>query len=220
MQQHRNPWRYRLIASAWLALAIPVIGCGSEVRIGGASVHAAFADPQAGALAAAAAARGEVAEIDRLVQAGADVNATGKDNVTPLAIALAKRNLAGVKRLLALGADPNHVLVRDKDPRQRTALLYLVVVGDAFDERFLEAFLQHGGNPNTLASNSQSLLMLAVHKRPYVELLLRYGADINYQTIGESTALWDAVALNQLDTAQYLLEQGASVGLEKVAVTL
>lgn len=85
-------------------------------------MRAAFADPQVGALAAAAA-RGNVAEIDRLVQAGADVNATGKDNVTPLAIALAKRNLAGVTRLLALGADPNHVLVRDKEPRQRAPRL-------------------------------------------------------------------------------------------------
>lgn len=53
-------------------------------------MHEVFYDPQTGALAAAAA-RGDVAEIDRLVQAGAEFNTTGKDDVTPLA----KRHLAG-----------------------------------------------------------------------------------------------------------------------------
>lgn len=64
-------------------------------------------------------------------------------------------------------------------------------------ERFLGPFPQHGGDPNLITSTNQSLLKLAVRKRPYVELLPRYGADINYKTaIGGDTALWRAVALN------------------------
>jgi ankyrin repeat protein len=49
----------------------------------------------------------DVGEIDRLVAAGADVNAKGKENMTPLLWAFPDDKPERFKKLLELGADPN-----------------------------------------------------------------------------------------------------------------
>ena len=58
-----------------------------------------FSDPQLIALAKAVKKQ-DLREIDQLIAAGVDVNAAGKDNVTPLAWALMLQKKKAFKRLL------------------------------------------------------------------------------------------------------------------------
>ena len=67
------------------------LGCGLTAMLPGATVHQRcgwraedyFTDPQVIALCRAIEAN-DLAEMERLVKAGADVNAQGKDKMTPL----------------------------------------------------------------------------------------------------------------------------------------
>ena len=95
-----------------------------------------FADPAARALADAARG-GRVRTVDRLVAAGTDVNASGVGKVNPLYWA---RSLRVFRRLLELGADPN-VLYDEGGTKMHHVARY-------GDERYLEAALAHGGDPN------------------------------------------------------------------------
>jgi hypothetical protein len=53
-----------------------------------------------------AVARGDVAEIERLIQHGMDVNALANDGLTPLHWAIAGEHIEPMQKLLALGAKP------------------------------------------------------------------------------------------------------------------
>src|SRR5438552_4071928 len=56
---------------------------------------------------AEAARRGNIKEIDRLIAAGANVNAVGRHDITPLWWAGFAENYPGFEELLNKGADPN-----------------------------------------------------------------------------------------------------------------
>src|SRR5689334_16940629 len=68
-----------------------------------------FVDPQVIALCRAIEAN-DLAEMDRLIAAGADVNGQGKGKMTPLLWALPDNKLARFERLLQHGADPNVII--------------------------------------------------------------------------------------------------------------
>src|ERR1041385_9237312 len=54
-----------------------------------------------------AAEMGDTVKMKEAISAGADVNAKGKYNVTPLMRSTQKKNKVGYKTLLDLGANPN-----------------------------------------------------------------------------------------------------------------
>lgn len=74
-----------------VALCLPAAGCGLMAMLPGATVHQRcgwkavdyFTDPQVIALCHAIEAN-DLAEMERLVTEGADVNAQGKGKMTPL----------------------------------------------------------------------------------------------------------------------------------------
>ncbi len=118
------------------------------------SVREMFKDnPQAQALARAAA-RGDTKTMDRLVQQGADVNATGAYGVTVPAWLIFHYNEKGLLHLLHLGADPN-IIWEDDDSLIHLATFYASTIGTDF----LEILLKEGGaNPDLEVGWS--------HKRP------------------------------------------------------
>ena len=101
------------------------------------SVETSFADPAARALAEAAR-RGRARAVDRLVAAGADVNAAGVGNINALYRA---GSLRVFRRLLELGADPN--VLYDTGT---TKMHFVAQYGDP--PLYLKAALAHGGDPN------------------------------------------------------------------------
>lgn len=183
-----------------------------------------FYDPHSPAgLLAAAAARGDTVEVARLVTAGADPNAPGRDGMLPLHWAYMARSDAGVRALLTAGADPNR---RNLGPRLTPGSGAGVspiafAVTDA-DTRWLALYLAHGGNPNGPGRDGDPLIFDAIgtYDLAPVRLLVEHGADLNSRGVGDFTPVTAAAGHNQFPIVRYLLERGADWRLEGGGGTL
>ena len=218
--------------SSWAAIAITLaaghLGCAEVSRIMGSTWHEKcgweaedfFDDPQVIALCQAIEAD-ELVEIDRLVAAGADVNAQGKGRMTPLLWAFPDNKLARFEKLLKHGANPNVAIESDFNTRGG------MMPGDSVTHMasnthfpgYFEAVFKHGGNPNLvkntkLAWNETSLFTVikgsADNKKEKVRLLIEKGADLDHMDRGGSNPTMTAVGWGgQYDIALMLLEAGA-----------
>jgi hypothetical protein len=91
-----------------------------------------------------------IKEMERLVADGANANAQGKDNMTPLLWSFPDKKLACFTRLLELGADPNIAIKSDLNTHGGFA------AGDSVTHMacrtefngYFEAVFAHGGDPN------------------------------------------------------------------------
>ena len=157
-----------------------------------------------------AAANGNAAKVQALRDGGADINAQGKDGVTPLLWALAQGNKIGVQKLLELGANPNHQ-TDDGDSMMSLA-------SQMRDSDFLKLALKYGGNPNLKMTHyPYTPLMQAIGPENFenITLLVEAGADVNYQDpITGDTPVISAADLNQYDIVYYLIQQGADYRLK------
>lgn len=184
------------------ALGGGLAGCAGGQPVNGRAVEDFFADAHARALAAAAA-RGDAAEVGRLVAAGANPNAIGRDGMVPLVWAIGKRNHAGMRALLAAGADPNAA--------GPSGLRPLELAAGSTDPELLRILLGAKGDPNARNSGSEPLLYTAVmHKQAAnVRLLVERGADVNAVDDSHQTPTQLAADTDQWDLAAFLLEHGA-----------
>ncbi|MCA9122367.1 MAG: ankyrin repeat domain-containing protein [Planctomycetaceae bacterium] len=159
----------------------------------------------------------DLKEIDRLVAAGADVNAKGKGNMTPLLWAFPDNKPERFKRLLEHGADPN-VMVTD-DFNTRSA----IKAGDSithmsartwFPDHF-KYVMQHGGDANLVHPEYESTPLFSViegsgrNKEERVRLLIEKGADLNRKSLGATPAMQAVSWFGQYRIALMLLEAGA-----------
>lgn len=161
-----------------------------------------FGDTEEARLARAAA-EGRVDEVTRLVRSGADVNALGQKNMTPLGWALTARNTQGMRALLQAGADPNQSI----GPEKQFHPVWLAAGMDTPEP--LRVLLEFKGNPNaTHKGYAYVALKNAVMHLENVKLLVAAGADVNAaDSIGSPFAL-DAASLAQYDVVIYLLQHG------------
>ena len=97
--------------------------------------------------------RGDVAEVNRLIAAGADVNAIGKYGQPALMSAALNGHAEIVKLLLSAGANPNWA--RNDG---HTALMDAAFLGDAAVVKLL---LSAGANPKAKDENGWTVLYLA-----------------------------------------------------------
>jgi len=151
---------------------------------------------------ASAAGEGDLAEVDRLVADGVNVNARGTRDATPLFWSL--RDRSGFTKLLELGADPN-VVFGDGGSVMHWA-------ARAEDTDLLRAALRHGGDPNLVAGSFGSTPMFEAIGRnnASIELLLDAGADIDAQSSNGDTAAMVAAGRGRFDVVYLLLSRGAS----------
>lgn len=201
-------WR-ALIALGMMAVMMQAAGC-SEVEISGKNAADVFKDPQTLALVNAACA-GDIPKIDALVKQGANVNATGYREMTPLVWTMECKSYAGIKRLLELGANPNYKMEGDISAMWASA--------GSSDPHFLPLMLAHGGNPNITANNPfPSALSIAIEQRRMqnVELLLKHGVDVNQHDSVGNTAATDAIALGRYDVVEMLLKHGYDFRLQNL----
>jgi ankyrin repeat protein len=159
---------------------------------------------------AKAAGRGDLKEITRQIGAGANVNAVGQHNITPLWWAAWAENFEGFAALLKQGADPN------ADRPEGCPIMYLLA--ELKDPRFLEAALKQGGDPNRrdIRSGETPLFPAIVYGyHRHVELLVDSGADLNAQMpISRETPAMTAIgARGDYQMVHYLLQKGANPGL-------
>jgi hypothetical protein len=156
---------------------------------------------------ASAAADGNVKQIDNLIASGVQINARGKDGVTPLMWALYHLNKDGYKALLEKHADPN-LQENDGDSVMEWA-------AQLKDSSYLQLALEHGGNPNLVDSHSAydrfpifSAIQLAPDTNENVALLVKAGADLNVVS-PTGTPLTAAATRNQYEIVFLLLQAGA-----------
>lgn len=186
----------------------------SEFKLGGKNASDYFVEPQLAALARAAEDGREV-EIERLVNSGVPIEGLSNwANMTPLVWALAARSYSGARKLLELGANPNHEVQFFKIPTP-LVLLY----AESNQAQLLELLLQFKGDPNAAYPNGgDSALIKAVMIKRNVELLVQYGADPNWQKEEfEKSAATVAADLAQWDVLDFLLARGTNVTLVNLA---
>jgi uncharacterized protein len=181
----------------------------------------------------------DVPEMGRLIAAGANANAVGKDGMTPLLWAFPEGKLERFECLLKHGADPNVVFQSDFNTKNRP--FHRTPQGKSiFKDRgchvgqsvtllsarsplieYLKLVLEHGGNPNQLDGKTEEApLDLALDRYLYptmnerVELLIAKGADVNrYCEYHKSYPAMEAVKNQRYGVALTLLKAGADPSL-------
>lgn len=204
-----------LVILAWLPLtACMALDAQSRAiaALAGMDADEYFQKPAQVALVEAAG-QGNIPRMRRALENGADVNAVGRDGMTPLMWAAAiKHNLEGFRFLLEHGANPNVVTELPKDFAAERAF----IIETAFrldDPRYMKLLLEHGADPNTILNDGdETPLFLHPQDRSLaqIKLLVEYGANVNHRAIYDITPLLDAVFGEEYETALFLLRAGAA----------
>ena len=200
-----KPHRINTLLVFCIVTGLPV-GCSAAMDMpSNISKRAAeaFADPQARALAEAAA-RGNVRELERLVKAGADVNAKGSLGITPAWWAIRNRNKAGFEWLLAHGASPNS----DVD-----SITIMELAAGYEDSEFLQIALRYKPDLNRAGPyTGHTPLSTAVvfSTRQNVELLINAGVNLDNDR-GQSPLSF-AAGQGAYDYVFLMLKAGADTG--------
>ncbi len=155
----------------------------------------------------AVAAKGSVADLQRILVAGAGVNTKDAQGQTALHAAAAAGQLDAMTMLLAHGADVNA-----RDDQFQTPLLLAAERGDLASVRLLLAAL---ADPNLIDKSGYAPLHYAVHtKQPdEVKLLLAKGAIVDARTKDGLTPLMFASYPGNVASLNLLLAAGADVNL-------
>ena len=113
--------------------------------------------------------------IQRIIDHGADVNATNKTNQTALTLACIKKDEVAINVLLNASADPNVT-----DQAYDDTCLHKVVRQKCNIE-VLQAIIDHGANVNATNKGNETALMIACQNGNLVaiKVLLNAAADIN-----------------------------------------
>lgn len=153
------------------------------------------------------------------IQRGADVNAIGRDNMTPLLWSFQRKDTRGVELLLKLGADVNEsIRTPSSFLKPSLTLLELAVIEN--DTRYLELMLAHGGDPNLIVHDTreQPIIFSAIRANNLkaVKLLHKAGADLNHADSRGQTPIRIAVSMGNYTIAAYLLGEGADPTVETI----
>jgi hypothetical protein len=221
-------FHFSATAIGWLvffAAAMLFLPACSRVTISGGTFHQRhgwkaedyFTDPQVIALCRAIEAN-DLDEMERLVKAGADVNAQGKGKMTPLLWAFPDNRLPRFKWLLEHGANPNVVIESDFDTGQR------IVPGDSVTHMacktgfpgYFQAVFEHGGDPNLRTDRYDDVPLTLViegggdsNGEHMIRTLIAAGADPNILSAGRTPAMKAVSWGGQYGLACLLLDLGA-----------
>jgi ankyrin repeat protein len=162
----------------------------------------------------AAAAKGDLAEIERLVADGERVNIQDSSSRTPLHVAAYRKHHAVVRALLRLGANPNAL---DAD---RYDILTIAAVQN--DSELLAIALEGGANPRNVTTPYDGTALSAAAHRGHVEVvrtLIARGAPLDHANMRGWTALHEAVVLgnggtNHVAIVEALVKAGADADIK------
>ena len=147
--------------------------------------------------------------VQALIDHGADVNLTDKDNNTALMIACWKRNAEAINMLLNAGANPNIV------GAEGLICIHHAVLWDGSEET-LQAIINHGTDINATSRDNVTALMIACWKCNVeaINVLLNAGADTNIVDANALTCIHQAVGEGcSSKTIQALIDHGADINL-------
>lgn len=160
----------------------------------------------------------DVEQIDQLIAAGVNVNAEGKQGMTPLLWAFPGNHSERFIRLLKAGADPNVYVASDfgtKGAIRSGDCVTILAAKSPFMSHF-SAVMGHGGDANARNSNTQESVLLAVIRsgkadaKDRIGLLIEHHVDLNNVEGSGKPPVIEAVSwFAQFDVALLMLEHGA-----------
>ena len=151
-----------------------------------------------------AASAGYTAEITRLLNKGADINAEYQSGATPLIYAVSSNNTEAAKLLINNGADVNKITGQNESP-----LLIAVKLNNPF---IAEALIRADANIDFADKHNATALHFAAAYGylSIADLLLYYDASIDVKSSDGYTPLMVAVWSGQTEIADLLLQRGAN----------
>lgn len=161
----------------------------------------------------AAAARGDVADIEARIAAGEDKEAVDARRRTPLHVAVYRRQRDAARALLRLGADPNRLEIDRYD---------IITIAAVVNEvPMLKIALEGGGNPKAVTSIYDGTALIAAAHLGHAEVvrtLIAAGAPLDHVNNLKWTALIESIVLgdggrNHTETLRALVEAGANVNI-------
>jgi len=179
---------------------------------------AAQVPPSASEIAAytglhAAAAKGDAVAIERLVKAGAPVDARDSHKRTPLHVAIYRHHADAARALVRLGADPNAL------DDQRYDIVTIASVAD--DVPMLKVSLELGCKATNITSPYDGTALIAAAHLGHdevVRILIAAKAPLDHVNNLHWTALIESIVLGNggkrhIDTLDALVKAGANLNL-------
>jgi hypothetical protein len=151
--------------------------------------------------------------IEDALKAGANVNARGIHNITPLMMAVDRLKKNAVAELIARGANPN----LKADDGAGAVSLAVENYRDAPDIMF--AVFKGGGDPNTRRPDNDPVIIRFLNDRncEYLRHMKALGADLDITTRGDDPLITDASTARDWDMVWCLIELGAKYDHEKTS---
>jgi hypothetical protein len=162
----------------------------------------------------AAAANGDVAEIEKLIAAGEKPNVQDSNSRTPLIVAAFRRQHEAARALLRLGANPNALDLQHYD--------ILTIAATQNDLDMLKIGLEGGASAKNVTSQYDGTALIAAAHLGHVEIvraLIEAKAPLDHVNNLGWTALLEAVVLGNgdkahIDTVEALVKAGANVDVK------
>lgn len=158
----------------------------------------------------------DVAGVNTALSAGAQVNARGLYEVTPLMVAVDGRKPAAVAALLRAGANPN---LKAADGASAVSL---AVENYRSSPAIMRAVFQGGGDPNMRRPDNDPVIMRFMNDRDcdQIRYLKSIGADLEIKTRAGDALVSDAAVASDWDVVWCLLELGANPDQELTRLPL
>ena len=161
----------------------------------------------------AAAARGDVADIEARIAAGENKEALDARRRTPLHVAVYRKQHDAARALIRLGADPNKLDIDRYD--------IITIAAVANDVPMLKIALEGGGNPKAVTSRYDGTALIAAAHLGHAEIvrtLIAARAPLDHVNNLRWTALIESILLgdggsNHTETLRALVEAGANVNI-------
>ena len=161
----------------------------------------------------AAAAKGDAAEIERLVKAGSSIDARDGYQRTPLHVAAYMRKEDAARTLMKLGADPNALEAQKYD--------IVTIASVANDVPMLKVALAGGGSAKNITSPYEGTALIAAAHLGHdkvVRTLIAAKAPLDHVNNLGWTALIESIVLGDggkrhIDCLDALVKAGAYVNL-------
>jgi ankyrin repeat protein len=161
----------------------------------------------------AAAAKGDAAEIERLIAAGQNVNAQDAHSRTPLHVAAHFGHQAAAQALLKGGANPNALDAQKYD--------IVTIAAVTNDVPMLKLALAGGTDPKAITSPYNGTALIAAAHLGHAEVvrvLIAAGAPLDHVNNLGWTALMESIVLGNggkqhTDTLEALVKAGADLNI-------
>ena len=185
--------------------ALGSIGTVAVLLFAGATSSSAVSTPDQGAELIRAASK-DATKVRELLEAGAAVNAVGKEGMTPLLAAVQSGKLEIVELLLNRGAD-----VKIQNTIGRNALITAAMLGRP---DIVKLLLERGAGVNAIGRYKENALSAASQygRKDVVTMLLDHGAHL-HPKVGHDPLVMAAI-FGQTGIIDLLLGRGANVNVQ------